>query len=175
MPRLATTSWRRRIQNAVPWPFSLSRETHVVAGFGKARASRSFFLGAPSGGRQAWQRYRPGVRGLSRDDGTRSAQIGAVDTPTAACVEPIGRCFAGLRRSKDRACWRPCFQRHGHPAGDRKNWALTPFVTPVLPGSLRGGTRPTDAATIQSQPSAGPNTGRRRKEAGHMTQGGVPF
>jgi hypothetical protein len=135
----------------------------VTHGAVQAEAAGFFVFAANAGGRIAWLRSRPGVCGMARDYGSRSAQIGADGTPPAACVGQIERCNAGLRRLKDRACWRPCLQQYGHLAGQRKNWALSPFDNPVLPVGPMGGTRPIDAATIQTLPSAGPNTGRRRK------------
>lgn len=138
----------------------------------KVGATEFFCCAAPVGARQAWLRYRAEVRGMSRNCGSRSAQIGVVGTPTAACVGLIGRCVAEQRRSKDRACWRPCLQscgwsqQHGHLASDRKNWALTPFVNSVLPGLLMGGTRPIDAATIQLTAERRLQYGQAKKGAG---------
>jgi hypothetical protein len=135
----------------------------IHAGAGKAGASDSFFVGAPAGGRQAWQRYRPGVRGMDRSGGSHPTQIGRGDKPTSRCVGPDGRCAAERRRQKCRACWRPILQRIGHLASDRKNSALSTFDNRVLPGSFRGGTRPTDAATIQQASLAAAPRGRRKE------------
>jgi hypothetical protein len=127
----------------------------------KVGASDSFFVAAPAGGRISWLRSRPGVRGGQTYETDNKVQIGPCGPP-----HPFGR--VGLvvrdtgasRRPEGRVCWRPGVQRPGHLAGERKNWALTPFVNSVLPASPRGGKRPTDTPTIRNMPRAEPQYGQ---------------
>jgi len=170
MPKLATTSWHRQDENAVPWSFSFG-SVRVVAGVGETGASRSFFVAAPAGARLAWQRYRAGVRGMTRDCGSRSAQIGLAGTPTAGCVGPTGRRVAGQRRPKGRVCWLPCFRRHEHEAGGLQQiQALCTFTTWSCPVHPIRGTRPIDATNNNHRPTAAQQrAGRRRGRSTRRT------
>jgi hypothetical protein len=132
MPRLATTSWHRQDENAVPWPFSFG-SVRVVAGVGKAGASRSFFVDVPAGARIPWLGCRAGVRGGFPDVGSAEAQIGArmrlisAKSSRGASVQPD---LATAAARSGRVCWRSCLRRHEHPAGTPK----TGLCLPSQPG-----------------------------------------
>lgn len=175
MPKF-TASEKGNARKTPRCPGFLERETAFLAvSSGEAGATRLFPCAVAAGARLAWQRYRAGVRGMARDCGSRSAQIGLAGTPTAGCVGLTGRRGAGQRRPKGRVCWQSYVRQHEHEAGGLQQiQALSTLTTWSCPVHPIRGTRPIDATNNNHRPTAaqqraGRRRGRSSKEVSHLS------